>query len=276
MQEPVHVLGVGGDGLDVVEDHPALSQDCPRPLRGGLKALLALLVVSDAMGEVGHVELGRRLHEVVEPVESAPHVGKLRLYGLQPLALLAGHVVHLLVHDIDQTPNVALGQDVGANQADDQLLELPGVDPGRVAGPGRALYEGVADVVGERAPAGVAARERPLAPVALYEAAQQEGASDSAGVGDLGGAGAHYRVHPVKLGLGDGGGERLFHPHRVGVVLGVVAPDQGAQISLVSEDVVDGGLVPELTPGAGDPLVVEDTDDLQHPHCGTRPGRRCA
>ena len=65
---------------------------------------------------------------------------------------------------------------------------------------GRALYEGVADVVGERAPAGVAARERPLAPVALYEAAQQEGASDSAGVGDLGGAGAQYPVHPARTG----------------------------------------------------------------------------
>ena len=31
---------------------------------------------------------------------------------------------------------------------------------------------------------------------------------------------------------------------------------------------MDGGLVPELTPGAGDPLVVEDADDLQHPFAG--------
>ena len=130
MQEPAHVLGVGRDGLDVIEDRPALGQDCPRPLCGGLKALLTLLVVSDAMGEVGHVELGRGLHEVVEPVEPAPHVGELRLDGLQPLALVAGHVVHLLVHDVDQAPNVALGQDVGANQADDQLLELSGVNSG--------------------------------------------------------------------------------------------------------------------------------------------------
>ena len=53
LQEPAHVLGVGRDGLHVIEDRPALGQDCPRPLSGGLKALLTLLVVSDAMGEVG-------------------------------------------------------------------------------------------------------------------------------------------------------------------------------------------------------------------------------
>ena len=103
---------------------------------------------------------------------------------------------------------------------------LAGVHPGRIAGAGGALHEGVADIVGERPPAGVAARERPLAPVALDEAAQQEGASHSSGVGDLGCAGAHYLVDQAELGLGDDGGERLFHPHRVGVVLGVVAPDQ--------------------------------------------------
>ena len=153
------------------------------------------------MGEVGHVEFSRRLHEVVEPFQPAPHVGKLRLDGLQPFALLAGHAVHLLVHDLDQVPNVALGEDVGANRGDDQLLELAGVDPGRIAGAGGALHERVADIVGERPPAGVAARERPLAPVALYEAAQQEGASHPSGVGDLGCAGAHYPVDPAELGL---------------------------------------------------------------------------
>ncbi len=225
-------------------------------------------MVLDAVGEMGHVELGRRLHQLVEPVEPAPHVGKLRLDGLQPLALIAGHVVHLLVHHVDQAPDVALGQDVGADQPDYQLLELTGVHPGRVAGAWGALHEGVADVVGKGAPAGVAARERPPAPVALDQAAQQEGASHPAGVGVPGGAGAHYPVHPVELVPGDGGGERALHPHRVCTVAGVVAPYEGSQVRFVSEDVVDGGLVPELPPGALDALVVEDADYLHHPLAG--------
>ena len=74
------------------------------------------------MGEVGHVEFSRRLHEVVEPFQPAPHVGKLRLDSLQPFALLTGHAVHLLVHDLDQIPNVALGQDVGANRDDGEVI----------------------------------------------------------------------------------------------------------------------------------------------------------
>ena len=101
--------------------------------RGRQRYALRMQTVEPVFGQIKQGRGGRCLHEVVEPSQPAPHVGKLRLDGLQPLALLASHVVHLLVHDIDQIPNVALGQDVGANQADDQLLELPGVDPGRVA-----------------------------------------------------------------------------------------------------------------------------------------------
>ena len=187
--------GVGRDGVHVIEDRPALSQDCRRPFSGRLKALFALLV-PDAVGEMCHVELGGRLHQVVEAVKPAPHVGKLRL---DSSALVAGHVAHLLAHHVDQ--------DVGANRADDQLLELPGVHPVRVAGPGLPLHEGVADVVGEGASAGVAARQRPLAPVSLDEAAHQRGASHSAGEGAPGRAGAHHPVHPVEPGLGDGGGD---------------------------------------------------------------------
>ena len=61
---------------------------------------------------------------------------------------------------------------------------------------------------------------------ALDQPAEQVGASDSAGVGDLGCAGAHQPVDALGLGFGDDGGKRLLDPYRVGLVLGVGAPDQ--------------------------------------------------
>ena len=48
-------------------------------------------------------------------------------------ALLTGHAVHPLVHDLHQGAGVALGEDVGANVADNHFLEASGVDPGRIA-----------------------------------------------------------------------------------------------------------------------------------------------
>ena len=60
----------------------------------------------------------------------------------------------------------------------------------------------------------------------LTEPAEQVGASDSAGVCDLGCAGAHQAVDALGLGLGDDGGKRLLHPHRLDVVLCVGSPGQ--------------------------------------------------
>ena len=86
-----------------------------------------------------------------------------------------------------------------------------------------ALHNRLTDVVGELAALGVLATERPVTRLALDQATQQVGASDPAGMRRLGCAGAHQLADPVELGLGDDGGERFLHPHRLGVVLRVHA-----------------------------------------------------
>ena len=205
------------------------------------------------------------LHEVVEPVEPAAHVGKLGLDGLQPLALLTRHTVHLLVHDLHQGADVGVGEDVGANLVDDHLLETPGGEPGGVAGFLAPLHKGLADVVWELAALGILAAERPLAGLALDQPAEQVGASRPPGVHDLGGAAAQLPADALELGLGDDGGERLVHAHRVGPVLGVHAPQESPRVSLIGEDLVNAGLAPELSPWAGDAVVVEGAGDVHHP-----------
>ena len=50
LQEVSHVLGVGRDGVHVVEDLTALGQGCPRLLSGILKPLLPLPVLADGGG----------------------------------------------------------------------------------------------------------------------------------------------------------------------------------------------------------------------------------
>ena len=72
----------------------------------------------------------------------------------------------------------------------------------------------------------VLAGERPAARLALDQTAEQVGASDPSGMGPLGSTGAHQLADSVELGLRDDGGERLLHPHRLGVVLCLRAPDQ--------------------------------------------------
>jgi len=91
-------------------------------------------MVPDAGFEVVDLHVGG-LHQVVEPLRPPPHVGQFRLHGLLLHPLLLRHPVHLLVHQLDQFPDVALGEDVGANLFDHHLLEAPGVQPGGVAGP---------------------------------------------------------------------------------------------------------------------------------------------
>ena len=155
------------------------------------------------------------------------HFLKLILDGLQPLALLSGHAVHLLGHHLDQISDVALSEDVGANLGDHQLLEAAGVERGSLAGVPAELDGRLADVVGVLAALGEPADERRVARLALGEAAEQVGASDSSGVAELGCAGAQMLPDALELRPGDDGGKRLLHPHRVGVVLGIDSPDQG-------------------------------------------------
>ena len=80
---------------------------------------------------------------------------------------------------------------------------------------------------------------------------------------ELGRPGAQALANELELGLGDDGGKRLLHPHRVGVVLGVCAPDQTPRVHLVSQDDVDVVLGPEPAGGVGDALVVEGAGDGQ-------------
>ncbi len=248
----------------MVQDFSALSQGRSRLRLRSLKTLLPLPVVAYAGPEVVDLHVGG-LHEVVEPVEPAAHVGELRLDGLQPLAVLARHAVHLLVHDLDQGADVGVGEDVGANLADDQLLEAAGCEPGSLAGFLAPLHQGLADVVGELAALGILAAERPLAGLALDQSAEQVGASGPPGMHDLGGAAAQLATDALELGLGYDGGKRLLHPHRVGSVLGVHAPQERPRVRLVDEDLVDAGLAPELSSGAGDAIVVEGAGDVHHP-----------
>ena len=180
-------------------------------------------MVPDAGLEIVDVHVGG-LHQVVEPLQPPPHVGQLRLHRLQLHPLLLGNAVHLLVHQLDQLPDVALGEDVGANLLHHHLLEAAGVQPGGVAGPAAPLHQRLADVVGELAALGVLAGQRPPTLVALDQPAEQVGAADPAGMGLPGGAGAHLPVDLAEPGLGHDGGESLLHPHRLRLVLGVGAP----------------------------------------------------
>ncbi len=68
-------------------------------------------MLSDAGGGVGYVEF-RVLDDVPHPVQAPPHLDKLRFDVFQPLPLVAGHPVHLLVQQLHQVSDVALGKDV--------------------------------------------------------------------------------------------------------------------------------------------------------------------
>ena len=179
------------------------------------------------------------------------------------MPLFFGDAVHLLVHQLDQFPDVALGEDVGTNLPDHHLLEAPCVEPGAVAGPAAPFHQGLADVVGELPALGVLSGHGPAATAALDQAAEQVGASHAAGMGLPGSARAHLPVDLAELGLGDDGGERLLHPNRLSLVLGTFAPYQGAGVSLVTEDDVDAVLGPEPAGGVGDALAVQGAGDVQ-------------
>ncbi len=219
-------------------------------------------MVSDAGLEVLDVQV-RGLRQVVEPLQPALHVRKLRLDSLQLLPLLVGDAVHLLVHQLHQLPDVGLGEHVLPNLPHHHLLEAPGVQPGSRAGVLAPLHDRLADVVGVPAALGILAAERPVARPAPDQSAEQVGASDPAGVAPPGGSGAHPPVDPLELRLGDYGGERLVHPHRLGLVLPADAPEKGAGVGFVAEDDVDAVLGPEPARGVGDALGVEGLRDVQ-------------
>ena len=69
--------------------------------------------------------------------------------------------------------------------------------------------------------------------------------------------GPQQLVDPPELPLGDDGGVCVLDAHGRRAVLGSGPPDQRARVGLVEQHVVDGGLEPLLSPGAGHALGVE-------------------
>ena len=189
-----------------------------------LKTLLPLPVLFNPVRGVGHFNVAR-LDSVPDATQPPLHIFKLILNDPKPLALILGYAVHLLVHHLHQLGDAPLGEDVGANLVDDELLEAAGVEPGSVAGILAALHDRLADVVGKLSALGVLAAERPVARLALDQSTQEIGASDPSGMGLLWCARVHQLVDAAELGLGDDGGERFLHPHWLGVVLCVHSPD---------------------------------------------------
>ncbi len=234
----------------------------PRVLGGGFQLLAAVAVFQDAFRGVGHVQVGA-LHEVPDAVQLPFHLFQFGLDGLQVLPLLPGHAVHLLVQQLHQFPDVGLGEDVVPDVGDDGVLEVPGVQPGGVAGPAALLEDGLADVVGVPAALGLGGGEGLSAGLALGQAAEEVGAGGASGVGDGRGAGLQQLPDPLELLLGDYCGEGVLHPHRVLPVPALLAPDQGARVGFVGEELVDGGLAPLPAVGRGDALGVEGLEDVQ-------------
>ena len=262
VQKLAQVLTISGDGFNVVQHHPPLGHHRPGLHCRSLKPLLPFPVVLDAWLEVLDIQVSG-FRQVVEPFQPLLHVGQFRLGGLQPLPLVPGDAVHLLVHQLDQLPYVGPCEHVLPNLAHHHFLELAGVEPGAIAGPAAPLHQGLADVVGELAALGVLAGHGPAAGAALDQPAEQVGTANPAGMGLSGGAGTHLLVDLAELGLGDEAGEGLLHPNRVSLVPGAATPEKGSGVGLVSENDVDAVLGPGPAGGVGDPLAVEGSGDLQ-------------
>ena len=188
LQEVSHFLGVGLDGVHVVQDRPALGQNLPGRRRLVLKEFLPVPEFPDVVSGVGHIDIVGLPDEVPDAAKVPLHILKFSVYGLQPLVLLGGHSIHLLVHGLHQVADVSLGENVGANLFDDQVLESPSVEPRGVAGSAALLHEGLTDIIWKLAALGVLAGQCTPAGLALDQPAEEEGTCNPAGVDDLGGA----------------------------------------------------------------------------------------
>ena len=121
----------------------------------------------------------------------------------------------------------------------------------------------MADVVGVLAALGLGSGEGLPAGFAGEDAAEQVGTGGPPGMDLPGGAGTQQFPDPPELLASHDGGEGVFHPDRLGLVLGPGAPDQGAGVGFVVQHGVDGGLEPALAVGGGDALGVERLGDVQ-------------
>ncbi|MCY4575474.1 MAG: hypothetical protein OXC55_02525 [Chloroflexi bacterium] len=140
-----------------------------------LQLFLAVTEFLNAFSGVSHVEVGR-FESLPNASEPALHVLQFCFDGLQPPALLVCQTVHLLVEDTDEATDVALGEDILAEVADDRFLERLGVDARRRTGPAALLEDGLADVVGVLAALGFGCSELLSAESACGQPAEQVGA----------------------------------------------------------------------------------------------------
>ena len=257
LEEVAHLGGEGGDGVGAVQEPPPLREQPSGLLSGDLQLLLALPEFHDEVRSLGHVDAVAPRYEVPDAAQLFLHVLKLPVDGLKPLTLLVGHPVHLLVQQLHQVSDVGLGEDVGPNLIDDEGLEGLGVEPGGLAGAAAALQQGVADVVGVLAALGLGCGHGLAAGLAPEQAAEQVGAGGPPGVDLLRSARSQQFLGPLELSLGDDGGVSVLDAHGRRAVLGRGPPDQRARVGFVEQHVVDGGLEPLLSPGAGHALGVE-------------------
>ena len=70
---------------------------------------LTLPVLLDAVGGVGHLDVGG-LDDLPDAPQPPLHVLKLLLDALKLLPLLTGHLVHLLIQQLHQVPDIGLGE----------------------------------------------------------------------------------------------------------------------------------------------------------------------
>ena len=82
-------------------------------------------MLANAVARVGGIEVGG-LDHLPDAVQPALDLDQLLFHRFQGSALFVRDTVHLLVEQFDQGADVALGQDVGTQLVDDQLLELLG------------------------------------------------------------------------------------------------------------------------------------------------------
>ncbi len=261
-QPLTHLARIRGDHLGVLHPRQPRIQLHARLIRGTFQPLLVLLVVTDARQDVLNRHLGL-LHQFPQAVHPLAHLPQLQLSSLQPLTLPGDHTVHLLVHHPHEVAHVALGQDVLAYLLDDQTLEPLRAQSRRRARPLSPVQQRVAHVVRVPAPARLGGGERPTAPLALQQPAQQVRAGDAPRVHAPRRTGAQRPGNPLELLRRDDGRERVLHADRGHVVLRLLAPYQRACVHLVGEHPEDGGLQPLRAERARYAVGVEGLGDVE-------------
>jgi len=112
------------------------------------------------------------LEGIVKASQATLDIGNLGHCGLQALAILAGHSIHLLIYHFHELPQVLLSKDALLDLVYYQPLKLLAVEIRGLACASTLLEEGAADVVAELAALGVLANQRLAAVPAAGQAAE--------------------------------------------------------------------------------------------------------